>query len=90
MAMVELPVTNADLERLKARALADYGRADKDALSQVLEDGLKWGLDTLERRPPLIVKYEGSPERWPTGSGASPEEIDTWGKIYNILKGGRQ
>ena len=88
--IVDLRATDCDLERLKMRALMDYGQVDENTLSKVAEDALRWRLHTLEAKPPLTVKYEGSAESASIGSEASPDEIDTWGKIYNILEGGTQ
>lgn len=56
MALVDLQVTNRDLERLRIRALADYGQSDKAALSQVVEAALQWRLESLERRSTLTTK----------------------------------
>ena len=56
MALVDLQVTSRDLQRLRVRALADYGRSDEAALSQLVEAALRWRLESLERRPTLIAK----------------------------------
>ena len=63
MALVDLQVTSRDLERLRVRALADYGRSDEAALAKVVEAALQWRLDSLERRPSLTAKLVADKER---------------------------
>jgi hypothetical protein len=63
MALVDLQVTKQDLERLRVRALADYGRSDEAALSQVVEAALQWRLESLERGATLTTKLIANEER---------------------------